>query len=147
MDNKYNSNILDVDPVTPVLIPATLLSPLVPPSLCPEELVSNTDVRKPAKFKVNMAFLVVFTASLNVGGICIGHILAATNQTNNVFMAKFPTYAAQPTLYSSLTGSAGVFGMAVGAITGGKLLSIGRRNAYLMSTFIGIVGVALTVIE
>ena len=42
-------------------------------------------------------------------------------------VAKFPDYAENETLYSSLVGASGVLGMTVGAISGGKIVKFGRR--------------------
>ena len=57
----------------------------------------------------------------------IGHVLSCTNQINTTLVAKFPDYAENETLYSSLVGASGVLGMTVGAISGGKIVKFGRR--------------------
>jgi MFS family permease len=41
-------------------------------------------------------------------------------------------------------GSAIVLGMTFGSVTGGKLMTIGRRKAIMISTFIGMLGCCLT---
>lgn len=94
-----------------------------------------------------MRFLAIFSILLNCGGFCIGHTLSGTNQTSSILKSHFPEYAADPTFYDTLVGSAGIAGMTIGAIFGGRVVQLGRRKSYIIATSIGILGVCLTLIE
>lgn len=49
-------------------------------------------------------------------------------------------------LYKSLIGSSAVLGLAFGSISGGKIISYGRKKAVIISSIIGIIGVGCTMI-
>ena len=44
-------------------------------------------------------------------------------------------------------GSSGILGMALGAISGGKIVKVGWKKSYLIGCFIGLIGVGISVIE
>jgi MFS family permease len=49
-------------------------------------------------------------------------------------------------LYQSLIASSAVLGLTIGAIFGGKIITIGRRKSYILSCVLGIAGVLLTLV-
>jgi MFS family permease len=50
-------------------------------------------------------------------------------------------------LYQTLIGSSAVLGLTLGAVSGGKIVTIGRRKSYIMACAVGLFGVVLTLFE
>ena len=74
--------------------------------------------------------------------------MSSINQMSQMFNAKFLwTDNITQALYSSLLGASGCSGMAIGAVTAGYLLSLGRKNSFLISSLFCIVGCSITLVE
>ena len=76
-----------------------------------------------------------------------GFATPSANQLNDMFKVKYGWSEASTPIHESIIGSSVVAGMAIGAFSGGKLMVHGRRRAMIISSLIGLVGVALTLIE
>lgn len=85
--------------------------------------------------------------TLCCGGFQIGHVIAATNNLASTFEAKFDQFKANPTLYQSLLGSSGILGTTIGAISGGTILKIGRKNTFILASVIGFIGTSASLVE
>ena len=80
-------------------------------------------------------------------GMQIGYTLSCMNSLEEVFEAKFNIPIEQRTLYTSLFGSSGILGLAVGSQCASYIMKYGRKNTMIISTLIGIFGVSLEMIE
>lgn len=99
------------------------------------------------RFAVNTQFLLFLLLTLSCGGFQMGHVIACMNQLSSTFSAKFPQYAAHPTLFSSLIGSSGIFGTTLGALSGGRIIKMGRKKTFIMANLIGFLGLSIQMIE
>lgn len=70
-------------------------------------------------FRVNKVFLVVFNLLLCLSEVLIGYVGSCTNQLTATFNALYPEVNENQALYQGLIGSAAVFGMTIGAFSGG----------------------------
>ena len=102
---------------------------------------------KSRKFKANWTFIVIFNLLLNLLEINIGYVLSCTNQTATTFNLKFDFVGKNPALYQGLLGSSGVFGMTIGALIGGKIISRGRFITIIWTSAVGAFGSGLCMIE
>lgn len=77
-----------------------------------------------------------------------GYATPSANQLSETLNAKYGwTTDSEKALHQSFIGSSVVVGMAVGAFCAGKLIQSGRRRAMLLTTYLGVLGVSLIMIE
>lgn len=96
---------------------------------------------------VRSGFKKLFALTLVIVGFHVGYAMAYTNQTAKTLDAKFNWDKKTSTLYQSMIGSFAVGAMMVGSTLGGKLIAIGRVKVLDIAAVVGILGVALTLIE
>jgi MFS family permease len=77
----------------------------------------------------------------------MGHVISCTNNLASTFEAKFKEFEDSPTLYQSLLGSSGILGTTIGAISGGTILKIGRKNTFILASVLGLIGSSLSLVE
>ena len=70
--------------------------------------------------------------------------MTANSATTPIFAAKFGWTEDQTKFNNSLISTAGVVGIALGSLFGGKTVTIGRRKATLITQTIGFIGGCLT---
>lgn len=73
-------------------------------------------------------------------------MLTGNSQTTPIFEAKFEWDKDQTKFYNSLITTSGIVGNFVGALVGGRAISIGRRKAALYWQCLAIVGAGVTMI-
>ena len=93
---------------------------------------------------VNKCFIATFMAVINLPGILNGYVMAYQNQFQDDFIAKFEWTNQNKGWYEGIIGAAVVLGLAVGAASGGKIITVGRRNAVIMSAALGVIGCGIT---
>eukprot|EP00347_Sterkiella_histriomuscorum_P020023 403339395 len=76
-------------------------------------------------------------------GMQMGYIVACMNGLEELFEAKFDIGVNTRDLWQSLFGSSGVFGLAVGSMSSGFIMKNGRKKTLIISSLIGIAGVAM----
>ena len=74
-------------------------------------------------------------------------MIACTNNLASTFEEKYEQFKERPTLYQSLLGSSGILGTTIGAISGGKILKIGRKNTFILASVLGFVGTSMSLVE
>ena len=74
-------------------------------------------------------------------------VFTANTQTTPIFQAKFGWDESETKFYNTIITTAGVIGMAIGSVFGGKTITIGRRKATLITQTIGFFGGLLTQIR
>ena len=79
--------------------------------------------------KPNLCFLHFYGFALGVGTWQTSWALVGNTQTTSIFEAKFEWSKDETKFYNSLISTSGVFGLFVGSMVGGKLISNGRRKA------------------
>ena len=77
----------------------------------------------------------------------MGHVISCTNNLASTFEAKFKEFEDSPTLYQSLLGSSGILGTTIGAISGGSILKIGRKNTFILASVLGLIGSSCSLVE
>eukprot|EP00347_Sterkiella_histriomuscorum_P017146 403350492 len=108
---------------------------------------SQFNLQLKRKFQVNWTFLTMFNIILNLCEILIGYVISCTNQLTITFNAKFDFVNENQALYQGLIGSSGIFGMTMGALIGGRLMQNGRKNLFVATSIIGIVGCIISMFE
>ena len=63
-----------------------------------------------------------------------------------IFTAKFGWTEEEAIFYNTMISTAGIFGLMIGCILGGKMLKFGRRNTIIICQLICIFGTAITMI-
>ena len=94
-----------------------------------------------------MKYLVGFITVHILAGMQVGYVLACMNQLDDTMQAKFAWPKNLVTTYRAVTGSCGIFGLAIGALAAGRLMAIGRKPTMLIASVIGIFGVLIEMIE
>ena len=83
-----------------------------------------------------------------LAGIAQDYALACANQLTDTFNYKFEwTTKAEQTWHQTLIASINILGLTLGAVSGGKLVSYGRRNTLLMCCLVASVGVVISLVE
>jgi len=82
-----------------------------------------------------------------MSGMQIGYTLSCMNSLEEVFEVKFNIMRKDREFYQSLFGSSGILGLAIGSQLASYLMKLGRKNTLLISSFIGLAGVGLEMIE
>ena len=98
----------------------------------------------PLDMSVNKCFVATFLIVINFPGILNGYVMAYQNQFQDDFIAKFGWNDDNKGWYEGIIGAAVVLGLAVGAASGGKIITVGRRKAVIWSGLLGVVGCGIT---
>ncbi len=107
----------------------------------------SKNINESRTFEANNWFLIGLLLTLCCGGFQIGHVIACTNNLASTFEEKFQQFKDNPTLYQSLLGSSGILGSTIGALSGGSILKIGRKNTFIIASVIGFIGTSASLIE
>ena len=92
--------------------------------------------------------IIPFMITLILGSLHVGFSMASANQLAALFNAKYGWVTpADKSLNQSLIGSSVVVGLSCGALSGGKIISIGRRKTQIIFNVIGMVGVAMCLVQ
>ena len=91
-----------------------------------------------------MCFLWMYATALGIGVLQIPMVLTGNSLTPPIFAAKFGWTEEQTKLNNTLITTAGVIGMTLGSFLGGKIISLGRRKAALLTQAMALVGGCLT---
>lgn len=85
---------------------------------------------------------------MSLGAMGNGYATPSANSVSDMLDQKYGwTTDSEQSLHQSFIGTSIVVGLAIGAFTGGKIIPYGRRRAMILTSFVGIVGVGLTMIE
>lgn len=95
--------------------------------------------------KGQWCFLIMFACLQTAIGFQLGYIFCYTNQITPALNAKFGWDDHQATVNESIIGSCSTVTLMISAALSGSLVKYGRRQALIMSGFIGIVGTAITI--
>lgn len=94
----------------------------------------------------NTPFLLACIFLLNIPGFLIDYAQSYQNQLNPCFEVKYDWADGNDTdVHIAILGSSCILGMMLGAITGGVLMSIGRRRSMFICLTIGLVGNLLSI--
>ena len=97
---------------------------------------------------VNMPYLISMVCVINIQGILTGYSCSYSNQVQYIFDTKFGYKTIEDKNYASaLIGGSVTLGLTFGAAYGGKAISLGRRNALLLSNVVGIIGLCISIFE
>mmetsp|Transcript_4389 Transcript_4389/g.7430 ORF Transcript_4389/g.7430 Transcript_4389/m.7430 type:complete len:123 (+) Transcript_4389:213-581(+) len=84
---------------------------------------------------------------MNVGGLLLGYGLGYSNQVSTFFNVHFDwESAADQSKYEGMIGGAVVLGMTLGAVSAGSMMKLGRRKALIGSSFVGVLGICITMV-
>ena len=97
--------------------------------------------------KGRCSFIVMFACLQTAIGFQLGYIFCYTNQITPALNAKFGWEDEKATIMESIIGSCSTVTLMISAALSGTLVKYGRRQALILSAFIGIVGTAITVYE
>ena len=82
-----------------------------------------------AELKPNLIFLHFYAFAMGVGVFQTSWVFSGNSQTTSIFEARFGWDKEQTKFYNTLISTAGVIGNMIGALIGGKAITIGRRKA------------------
>lgn len=98
--------------------------------------------------RVNKVYLCMFIFILNIPGFSLGYATCYSDQVEYIFDAKFGNDNTEKKNHaSSLIGGSNTLGMTLGAVSGGLIMKIGRRNTLILSCILGIIGCGVTYVE
>ena len=97
---------------------------------------------------VNKLYLGTIVAILNIPGILVGYCTSYSNQVEFVLDEKFNFDTDDKQLQAaSWIGASITLGMTLGAVSGGRIIKIGRRRTLFLTICLGIIGLSITLIE
>lgn len=87
--------------------------------------------------------LLGYVAAIGLSCLQTGFAILGNTPSGPIFIAKFGWSQKEADLYNSILSVAGAFGIAIGALAGGKLISYGRRRSIILLNFVLWVGLSL----
>lgn len=93
-------------------------------------------------------YLGTIVAILNIPGVLVGYCTSYSNQVEFVLDEKFGFDTDDKQLQAaSWIGASITLGMTLGAVSGGRIIKIGRRKTLFLSICLGILGLSITMVE
>ena len=92
-------------------------------------------------------FVLMFALLQFVIGFQLGYIMCYTNQINPALNAKFGWDDHQATINESIIGSIATVALMISASVSGQIIQRGRRQALIISAFVGMLGTGITMIQ
>ena len=93
---------------------------------------------------INLGFLQFYSFVLGLGVFQTSMSFAGTTQTIPIIAEKFSWSDEDVKFYNTIITSAGIFGLSMGSLLGGKTITIGRRKAALIMQLIAFTGALCT---
>lgn len=88
------------------------------------------------QFEVNDRFILFYTISLAINGICVANTTGGNNQTAGIFAAKLGWDEEQTRKNNTLIAASSQFGKFIGAYLGGRIIFNGRKSVYLYGNLV-----------
>ena len=102
-------------------------------TILPEQSEKPLEVEQgQSKLKPDLLFLHLYAFSMGIGAFLFGWVLAGYSPAAQIFQTKFSWDDDQAKFWSSVINTSATVGAAIGCLTGGKAISIGRRRAGLI---------------
>jgi len=96
------------------------------------------------EFRTNLKYILCYVCALTLGSFHAGYSISATNSLFDTFDLKFDWQTQEEQdFYQSMIGSAGILGLMLGSLYAGKLISFGRRRAFIFAIWISLFGVII----
>jgi MFS family permease len=109
---------------------------------------STSDSGAPARGGINKGFLLSFIMVIGLGAVNFGYSIGVFNSMQKDFLGVFDIHLEnERTFWVSMITTLSSLGAAIGSLTSGPLMKIGKKNCIHLSNAIVIVGASLTLVK
>lgn len=90
--------------------------------------------------------MIIYLIAVGIGSFQTGWAICGNSQTAQILIAKFGWDKTQAQTYNSIINSSAILGLAIGSMTAGKAIALGRRRAGIIAEVTVIVASLLTMV-